>query len=132
MTAADVRALARSCPEAMESAHMNHPDFRVGGKIFATIGPDATWAMVKLKPAEQASFVRNWPKVFQRFNGAWGRHGSTRVGLAVADESGDRQALGSAWRNVAPKKLTDQLEDACPLLRRLVPTHGHAPARVTR
>ena len=57
MTADKFRSLALSLPEVCESAHLGHPDFRVGGKIFATLGPDEVWGMVKLNPDEQASFI---------------------------------------------------------------------------
>ena len=71
MTADDFRKIALSLPEAIESAHMNHPDFRVRGKIFATLGyPDENWAVVKLTPEEQKSFVRADPDVFQPVKGA--------------------------------------------------------------
>ena len=71
MTANDFRKIALSFPEAIESAHMNHPDFRVRGKIFATLGyPDENWAVVKLTPEEQKSFVRADPDVFQPVKGA--------------------------------------------------------------
>lgn len=48
MTAAEFRILALSLPEATEAAHVGHPDFRIRGKIFATLGPDEAWGMVKL------------------------------------------------------------------------------------
>jgi len=111
MTADEFRSLALSLPETTEQAHHDHPDFRVGGKIFATLGPDETWAMVRLTPAEQASFVRLQPKVFQSFAGAWGRRGCTKVNLAAAEELTVRQALIAAWRNRAPKRLVAQYDE---------------------
>ena len=108
MTADEFRALALSFPEAKEDEHMGHPDFRVRRKIFATLAPDETWGMVKLTPAEQKSFQFAEPKVFQPMAGAWGKRGYTRVYLAAADELTVRQALAAAWRNTAPKKLTEQ------------------------
>lgn len=65
MTADQFRKLALLLPEALEGAHMGHPDFRVRGKIFATLGPDETWAMVKLTPEQQAAFIQVEPKAFQ-------------------------------------------------------------------
>jgi hypothetical protein len=111
MTADEFRSLALSLPQAAEQSHHDHPDFRVGGKIFATLGPDETWAMVRLTLAEQASFVRLQPKVFQPFAGAWGRRGCTRVNLAAAEELIVRQALVAAWRNRAPKRLAEQYNE---------------------
>jgi hypothetical protein len=110
MTADEFRSLALALPEASEQAHMGHPDFRVGGKIFATIGPDETWGMVKLTPEQQRLFVRTEPDAFQPFNGAWGKRGGTRVILEAADVASTRQALIAAWRNVAPKKLAAEFE----------------------
>jgi|SRR5437773_11057822 len=72
MTANDFRKLALSFPEVIESAHMHHPDFRVGGKIFATLGyPDKDWAMVKLTRDKQKEFVQSNPGVFKLVKGAW-------------------------------------------------------------
>jgi hypothetical protein len=112
MTADAFRRLALSLPEAIEGAHMDHPDFRVGGKIFATLGPDETWGMVKLTPQQQAAFIEQHPKVFEPFNGAWGRRGCTKVLLKVATRSAVAPALVAAWSNTAPKRLLEQLDDA--------------------
>jgi hypothetical protein len=106
MTSGDFRKLALSLPEAMEAAHMNHPDFRVGGKIFATLGyPSSAWAMVKLTPAQQKGFVRDAPGVFEPCSGAWGRQGATGVKLSAASRVSVRKALKLAWTNTAPKRL---------------------------
>jgi hypothetical protein len=103
----EFRELALSFPEAIESAHMRHPDFRVGGKIFATLGyPDEDSAMVKLLADEQKEFVRANPDFFQPAKGAWGRQGSTIVYLPAARIDIVREALTAAWRNTAPKRLS--------------------------
>ncbi len=112
MTANEFRDLALALPEAVESAHMDHPDFRVRGKIFATLGPGEAWGMVKLKPEQQSLFVRTEPAVFRPVNGVWGQRGATYVTLDAATEPSVRQALTAAWRNTAPKRLADQLDDA--------------------
>lgn len=111
MTADEFRRLALRLPEASEDAHMGHPDFRVRGKIFATLGPDEDWGMVKLAADQQSAFVRAEPDVFQPFNGAWGRRGCTRVCLAAAQELTVRQALVAAWRNTAPKRLVQEHDE---------------------
>jgi hypothetical protein len=108
MTADEFRSLALSLPEVSEDAHMGHPDFRVRRKIFATLGPDEDWAMVKLTPDEQASFIRIAPQAYRPAAGAWGRRGCTIVQLCDADEASVRQALMAAWRNTAPKRLVQQ------------------------
>jgi YjbR protein len=80
MTPAQFRKTALSFPEAVESAHMDHPDFRVGGKIFATLGyPDKEHGMVVLPPNEQARLIKSHPKVFAPAKGAWGKRGSTTL-----------------------------------------------------
>jgi hypothetical protein len=111
MTADEFRSLALSLPEACEAAHMGHPDFRVRGKIFATLGPDEAWGMVKLTPDLQASYVRTEPKVFSHASGAWGRRGCTMVRLGDAEELTVRQALIAAWRNTAPKRLAQDFDE---------------------
>jgi hypothetical protein len=109
MTAGEFRRMALALPEAEEREHMGHPDFRVGGKIFATLGyPDQSWAMVKLKPADQARLYEAEPDVFVPFNGAWGRQGATKVVLKAAKMASVRRALADAWRNVAPKRLVQK------------------------
>jgi hypothetical protein len=101
MTAAQFRQLALSLAGAIESAHMQHPDFRVSGKIFASLGyPDATRAMVKLTPAQQKVVLREAPEVFEPCNGAWGRSGCTQVRLATATQKIVRPALEAAWQNI--------------------------------
>jgi hypothetical protein len=106
MTANEFRRLALSLPEAEERAHMDHPDFRVGGKIFATLGyPEDGFAMVKLAPIEQEMFVKAQPTVFKPCNGAWGRRGATNLRLKAARKPLVRRALLAAWRLTAPKQL---------------------------
>jgi len=88
---------------------MDHPDFRVRGRIFATLGyPDQGWGMVKLTPEQQTSLVRAEPAVFVPAKGAWGRRGSTSVRLDTVDQLTLSSALVAAWRNVAPKRLSDR------------------------
>ena len=111
MTPNDFRRIALSMPDVVEASHMGHPDFRVGGKIFATIGyPDARWAMVKLKPVQQAKFVAAKPEVFTPVAGGWGRKGNTNVLLSAADRSAIKEALATAWENVASKPSAKRRE----------------------
>ena len=106
MTAEEFRKLALSLPEATERSHMGHPDFRVGGKIFATLGhPDGAHAMVKLLHEQQDVLVRARPEVFAPVPGGWGAHGATHLRLHAADEATVYDALVMAWRNTAPKTL---------------------------
>ena len=104
MTPADFRRIALRLPEASENAHMGHADFRVRGRIFATLGwPDNTWAMVRLTPEEQAVFVEVEPVAFEPVPGGWGRRGSTQVRLEAVEVATLQSALVTAWRRVAPK-----------------------------
>jgi hypothetical protein len=113
MTSQGFREAALCLPESTESAHMEHPDFRVRGKIFATLGyPDESWGMVKLTPEQQASMSRLEPRAFVPVKGAWGQRGATSVRLASVSEPALRTALALAWRNVAPKRLLKQVDDA--------------------
>jgi hypothetical protein len=106
MTPEAFRRLALSLPEATEVGHMGHPDFRVGGKIFATLGyPDDGWGVVKLTPEQQEAFVSAEPAVFVPVKGGWGRRGATNVSLRTAKTQSLRLALAAAWRNVAPRRL---------------------------
>jgi len=111
MTTDDFRELALSFPEAVESAHMRHPDFRVGGRIFATLGyPGKEWAVIKLTPDEQKRFMQRDPRIFQPVKGAWGRRGNTNVYLPAAKIDIVREALAAAWRNTTPKRLAETLQ----------------------
>lgn len=104
MTAREFRALALKLPEALEAAHMGHPDFRIGGKIFATLGyPGRGWAMVRLTPDQQELFVRTEPATFLPVSGGWGKAGATNVRLRTARKAAVREALTIAWQNLAPK-----------------------------
>ncbi len=106
MTPDEFRELALRLPETVEQQHHGHPDFRVRGKVFATLGwPDAAWGMVKLPFEEQEMRVATAPHVFEPVPGTWGRRGSTKVRLAAADRDMIERALHVAWRHVAPKRL---------------------------
>jgi hypothetical protein len=106
MKANDFRRIALSMPDAVEASHMGHPDFRVRGKVFATLGwPDTSFAMVKLTPEQQTMLVEAEPKVFAPVPGGWGRSGSTNVRLAAADAATLKRAIAMAWENVAPRLL---------------------------
>ena len=111
MTRRDFRRLALSLPETAEGAHMGHPDFRVQGKIFATLftprgGEEC--GMVKLTPEQQRRFVQEHPGVFEPVKGGWGLRGATQIHLAAAKKAAVKSALLTAWLNNAPKRLVEQ------------------------
>jgi hypothetical protein len=109
MTVHQFRRMALSLPEVEEVGHMNHPDFRVRGKIFATLGyPDQGWGMVKLTPEQQRVFVQANPDVFALARGAWGIRGSTLVQLRAADADTVREAMKAAWLSKAPKAIVER------------------------
>ena len=111
MTPAEFRRIALSMPEATESAHMEHPDFRVGGKIFATLGyPDKDHGLVNLPPEEQRKFVESDSATFTPAKGAWGRSGSTSILLEGIDASTLKRVMEIAWRKRAPKSLLKSLK----------------------
>ncbi len=106
MTANEFRKAALRLRGVVESEHMSHPDFRVNGQVFASLGyPDESWGMVKLTPEQQRSFIQKAPAMFKACNGAWGRQGCTNIHLASAKEAVLDSALQAALGNVAkPRK----------------------------
>lgn len=111
MTANTFRTLALSLPETAESAHMGHPDFRVGGKIFATLWCDNRKGMVKLTPDQQSAFVQAEPDVFEAVPGAWGASGCTNVNLVAATKRTLRPAMVAAWHNTAPRRVSQEHDE---------------------
>jgi YjbR len=98
MTPEAFRILALKLAGVVEGAHMDHPDFRVRGKVFATLGyPSAEFASIMLTPEEQAAFVKEGPGAFAPVKGGWGLKGSTNVRLQLADPKLVKRALAAAW-----------------------------------
>jgi hypothetical protein len=100
------RRIALSFPGAEEKAHMGHPDFRVGGKIFATLqAPGSDTGMVSLHPEQQELAMEAAPEAFRPAAGAWGRGGSTLVTLSRVSDEWLERTLDWAWAKRAPAKL---------------------------
>jgi hypothetical protein len=99
LTSDDFRRIALGMTGAIESSHMDHPDFRVNGRIFATLHGDLEFGMVKLTPEQQARFIGDAPKAFAPESGAWGRSGCTAVRLDKVDEEALGEALTLAFQN---------------------------------
>ncbi len=114
MTANDFRKIALAFPETEERSHMDHPDFRVAGKIFATLGyPDTSLGMVKLSPEDQHNFTKDHSKIFV----PGGRSlGTPRCHFRSSGTGGKRnlQSHQAAWRNTAPKRLQELIQRPCP------------------
>jgi hypothetical protein len=100
VTGDEFRALALSLDGAVERAHMNHPDFRANGKIFATLRADERAGVIRLSADEQRELIRQQPRVFEPASGAWGRQGWTVVHLSAAEAAGVRAAMILAWQHV--------------------------------
>ena len=112
----------------MESAHMGHPDFRVNGRIFATLQANMESGAVMLAPEEQQEFLRTHPKTFTPASGAWGRQGSTMVRLAGAEPAAVRSAILMAWQRALDAACSQASELASPPLEnRPLARSGSAP-----
>jgi hypothetical protein len=104
MTPDGFRRIALGLEDVVESAHHGHPDFRVGGRIFATLGyPDRKWGMMTLTPEQQRIWAREHPEAFVPGKGKWGEQGSTGVRLDAVDEETVGEALTLAWQNTVAK-----------------------------
>jgi hypothetical protein len=106
LSAEDFRRIALGMKDAVESAHMGHPDFRINNRIFATLHADHQHGMVKLTLEQQEIFVREHPVAFAPENGAWGRQGCTAVRLDLDDEDTVGEAMTLAWGNSVVKRVS--------------------------
>ena len=113
MTAQKFRCLALARSGASESTHGGHPDFRVNGQVFASLGSPDAWGMVKLNLEEQEGFIDAAPTVFRPCVGVWGERGYTNIRLVSATPALARQALEVAVQNVG-RKGTRKSEHRCP------------------
>jgi hypothetical protein len=99
MNADDFRRIALSLEGAEESSHMGQPDFRVGGRIFATLASESKgYGNLMLTPEQQQEFVAEQPDLFIPVAGGWGRMGATHIRLAAANEDMLAGALRTAWK----------------------------------
>jgi len=118
MTAADFRRIALSLEGAEESSHMGSPDFRVGGRIFATLASQKQgYGNLMLTLEQQAEFVEEQPEIFLPIAGGWGRMGMTHIRLAQANEDVLTDALRVAWRLRLEKNARAGRKKGAPALR---------------
>ena len=104
MRVSDFRRLALSLPGAVEGSHFGNADFRVGGKIFATLSlAKQGYGILLLTPEQQAGMVEDEPEIFSAIPNGWGRNGATRIALAKVSSDILKAALQTAWRRRAPK-----------------------------
>ena len=106
----EVRALAALLPATVEGAHSGNTDFRVGGRVLATLWTDEERLVLRLTPQDQASFCEDEPDLFTPLEGAWGRRGWTNLDLALCEEETLRTGLLAAWRTTAPPDLVAHYE----------------------
>jgi hypothetical protein len=106
LTARDFRRIALGLPEAVEGSHFGSADFRVGGRIFATLSLQSEgYGVLLLTPEQQAGMVEDEPEIFSPVPKGWGRMGATRVHLAKVAPDILEAALRTAWQRRAPKRL---------------------------
>jgi hypothetical protein len=103
LTPAQFKKLALAIPHAEEGQHVGHPDFRIYGKIFATLQPAKGVAMVKISVEQQAVLVERDPETFLLFGG-WSKNGATGIALARAKAPLVRDLLKEAASRVPKKK----------------------------
>ncbi|MEQ1827719.1 MAG: MmcQ/YjbR family DNA-binding protein [Pirellula sp.] len=101
MNANDFCKLALSLPDAVQGSHQGHVDFRVNGRIFATVGvPDKEWGMVKLTPDQQSHFMETAPDTFVPCAGTWGKQGCTYLNLLLVKKAVVKSVLEIAHENI--------------------------------
>ena len=96
VTDAQMRALALELSGTIERSHFGHPDFRVSNRIFATLWPGQSRAVLRLTREDQGAAVLSRPDIFSIPSGA-GRGGWTKVDLARVEESEFRLLIQKAW-----------------------------------
>ena len=118
MKVADFRRVALSLPDAEESSHMGQPDFRVGGRIFATLASAKQgYGNLMLTLEQQQAFVDEAPEVFLPIAGGWGRMGMTHIRLDAAQEDVLYGALHTAWKLRVEKNAKSGRKNPSPKAR---------------
>ena len=127
------RRLALQLPGAIESSHMNHPDFRLNNQIFATLsGQEKGCGVLKLTLEQQSAFIADQPHIFSPVQGGWGRMGMTYIHLEEADESVMAGALKTAYNNLQEKIQEKQSQKKSPKKSPAKSAGKAKPARTPR
>jgi hypothetical protein len=114
MTPSDSRRIALSFEGAKEGSHMGATDFRVGGRIFATLASvKEGYGNLMITPELQAEFIAERPELFLPCHGGWGLMGCTHIRLAEADEDSLRGTLRTAWKLRVEKNAKSGRKPAC-------------------
>jgi hypothetical protein len=123
MTAADFRRIALSLEGAEEGSHMGAADFRVGGRIFATLASQKQgYGNLMLTPEMQTDFVEEQPEIFLPIAGGWGRMGATHIRLAQANEDVLTGAVRAAWKLRIEKNTRGRARDKAKRNREMIPS----------
>ena len=109
VTAEEARTMALAFPGVEERSHFDTADFRVRGKIFATL-PDAERLVVRIDPADQAALLSGFPTTFSAAAGAWGMRGWTNVRLRLVDPDMLHDLLIESWRRLAGKRAVEAFD----------------------
>src|SRR5882724_7026695 len=122
MKVSDFRRIALSLPGAEESSHMGQPDFRVDGRIFATLASAKQgYGNLMLTPEQQTAFIEEMPEVFLPIPGGWGRTGMTHIRLAGASEDVLYGALHTAWKLRVEKNTKSSKKKSSPKAGAAIP-----------
>jgi hypothetical protein len=106
MTLEEFAKMALSFPESIQASHFNTTDFRVNGRIFATLRPEKQCGVLLLARGDQALLRETSGEMFEPVPGSWGEKGSTFVILDHADPEMVRHAMAMAWKKAAPKSIS--------------------------
>ncbi len=106
LTLEDFAAMALSFPESTQGCHFNTTDFRVNGKIFATLRPEKQRGVLMLTRGDQALMRETSADMFEPVPGSWGEKGATFVIIGNADPEVVRHAMAMAWKKAAPKSVS--------------------------
>jgi hypothetical protein len=133
MNAEDFRRIALSLEGAEEGSHMGSPDFRVGGRIFATLASERQgYGNLMLSPEQQAEFVEEQPEVFLPIAGGWGKMGATHIRLAATNEDLLAGALCTAWRLRIEKNAKADAKKRPSTLRAGIGKSGTAKSKIKK
>jgi hypothetical protein len=127
------RRLALQLPGAVESSHMDHPDFRLNNRIFATLSAqEKGCGVLKLTLEQQQAFLTDQPNIFSPVQGGWGRMGMTYIHLKEADESIMAGALKTAYQNLHAKQSQKKPAKKSETKSQTKSAKSSAPAKATR
>ena len=108
VSVATARQSALSLPEVEEKSHFDTPDFRINKKIFASLHEEKNLMMVKLSLVDQSVFCAFDEDIIYPVPGGWGKKGATYINLKKVKKPMLQDALSTAWKTVAPRKIVQK------------------------